>query len=136
MRHVSISDHKMPDGKINWETYKAAEKVARDQDVAAGVYCYTCGAYLIFSRGGRQQCAECRRLNEPGELTHSRFVRCPACGNSMSPSGHDYYELYDEGDHSVSCPECGHDFDVSTHTSYSFTSPARIAKAASDLEEE
>jgi uncharacterized CHY-type Zn-finger protein len=137
MRIVSVADHQTPDGKMDWKSYNAASEAARRQDINDGVYCSSCGAYLIFNRGGgRQRCGQCRGLSEPGELTHDRLIRCPACGDTFNPGDNDHYKLYGDGEHSVTCQNCDHQFEVSTHISYSFTSPPRISPAEDDEEPE
>lgn len=135
MRHVSFADHKGADGKIDWKAYNAASEAARKADIDDGIYCYKCGTYILFGRGGgRQLCGQCRGLHGSCETTHDRLVRCPKCRNTFSPQ-EDHYDLYGDGEHQVTCCECDHGFEVSTRVSYSFTSPALIAPEATEDEE-
>lgn len=127
MRHVSCSDFKRPDGKIDWDAHRKASEEARRLDVADGVFCRTCGSYLVLARGYSQECAQCQRLSNPEEFTHNHFVRCPACGvkcvsSDANSSGRD--GLFGHGDHTVFCEECQHQYMVNTDVSFCFTSPA------------
>lgn len=132
MRHVSYSEFKGPDGKIDWAAHRLAYEEARKLDVDDGVLCETCGTYLIFAKGHRQQCGQCKQLGDPGELIHDRFVRCPACGVTVGPSDANSsgrHGLFEDGDHTVFCNACDHEFMVNTQVSYAFTSPARLDRA-------
>lgn len=48
------------------------------------------------------------------EFFGNRNPKCPYCGE-------EWWELYEEGDHTVTCPSCDHDFIVRTSVSYSFS---------------
>ena len=47
--------------------------------------------------------------------------KCPHCGKKCEISTHDWYKLYEEGEHEVACPFCDEDFEVSTYVHYSFS---------------
>ena len=46
---------------------------------------------------------------------------CPYCGE-FNDMNHDFYELYEDGDHEVECHFCNKSFTVTTYVSYSFES--------------
>lgn len=48
------------------------------------------------------------------EFFGNRNPKCPYCGE-------EWWELYEEGDHTVTCPSCDHDFIVRTSVRYSFS---------------
>ena len=47
--------------------------------------------------------------------------KCPHCGEVCEISRHDWYELYEEGEHEKECPHCEGEFTISTHVSFSFS---------------
>lgn len=56
----------------------------------------------------------------PDGFWHGKSPKCPHCGEVCDISKHDWYDLYEEGEHEKSCPHCGGDFTISTHVSFSF----------------
>lgn len=121
---LSYDDYKKEDGSIDWNAYRKAE-------IANGDLCYQCGgsARLLGGPGHRVLCGSCERLstrlNE--EVDHASRIRCPKCGYVHVVDGDwDHYEIFAEGEHSLTCSECNHDFTIETHVSYSFTSPPRL----------
>ena len=127
---ISISDYKTADGGVDWKRYHAAQRVEHAAEVAAGRWCTRCNAYLLWAKGRPDKCGSCKALDQPGECQHSKFIRCPACGRAFDPSEQDYYSLYADGEHKITCGDCNHQYEISTRTSYTFTSPARLAPAA------
>jgi hypothetical protein len=129
MSITSISDHKLADGTLNWESYRLAQK-------ANGEICSKCGGYtsIFGGKGHPDQCPSCKSMDEPSEATHHSTIRCPACGHQMDVRDMERGELYEDGEHDVTCNECEHEFEVSTSVSFSFESPARVApKADADM---
>ncbi len=126
----NIADFKDASGQVNWPAYHAASQRERQAEIDSGQWCYQCGAYIIFSSrtAGRTRCSQCNRLDQPEEVRHDKFVRCPKCARAFDPSQADYYQLYREGEHTVHCPDCSERFEIETHVSYTFTSPARISE--------
>ena len=55
------------------------------------------------------------------EFFGNRNPKCPHSGESHKVSDREWWELYEEGDHTVTCPSCDHDFIVRTSVSYSFS---------------
>lgn len=47
--------------------------------------------------------------------------RCPHCGEECSVSANEWWQLHEEGDHTVECPHCDGEFSVATRVSYSFS---------------
>lgn len=47
--------------------------------------------------------------------------KCPHCGAECVVADHEWWKLYEEGEHEVSCPHCDEDFSVSTRVSYTFS---------------
>lgn len=123
---ILFSDFKKADGSLDWDAYRAAKNIEHKAEVAEGKYCYQCDRYLLWPKGHRELCSECKEVNGPGECSHHRYVRCPKCGRHFDPGEQDYYSLYEGGEHKVTCGDCSHQFEVSTRVSYTFTSPARI----------
>ena len=120
VKRVSIETHTR-DGDVNWDSYHAAEK-------QNGESCQECDAYIFSPLGYPSSCNSCLDMaRDNGEVTHEKYVRCPACNYHIDPDD-DYYELFADGDNAVSCPECDYDFVASTYVSYSFTSPPRVPK--------
>ena len=115
-----ISDHKKEDGSIDWESYRAAEKIENQIEVNEGKRCSDCGRYIIFAKGYPSLCGDCKSLRRDSDsVTHNRFVRCPECRETMEPE-----DIYEEGSHDIYCEHCDHEFTVITHISFSFKSPA------------
>jgi hypothetical protein len=135
---VSISDYKDASGKIDWDSYRAAERVERQADIDRGRYCYRCKAYIIFGgKGYKQLCYDCEQFDSnTDDITNPNFVRCPKCRHRMSIEDNELYDLYQDGEHQVTCSHCTHDFEVSTSVSYSFRSPALLDEDAESDEDE
>lgn len=132
---VSIADFKLADGRMDWPRYNAARQVEIAAEVAAGKWCSRCGHYLLFAKGHPDKCYSCKQLDNSGEVTHHKYIRCPKCLRTFDPSDADYYSLYRDGDHDIACPDCSHSFLISTRTSYTFTSPAKLDPAVAEHEE-
>ncbi len=132
---ISFADYKKPDGSVDWERYRVAQRAEREAEVNAGKWCSRCGHYLLFAKGHPNKCQECKSLDEPGEVQHHKFIRCPKCGRSFDPSDADYYSVYGDGEHKVTCGDCSHQFEISTRVSYTFTSPAKLDPATAEHEE-
>lgn len=112
----------------------AERKVKTEQ----GEYCYRCGTWILCLTppGYRRLCVQCRDVDRPGELDHSKFIRCPKCGKSWNPYDSEDFQVYESGNHDVQCDDCGHDFEVETSVSYSFTSPEMNVDEDEDDDEE
>ena len=116
---VNSDDYKLPNGSTNWNAVRSAR-------IRNGEICDQCGDPVIFHKGHQTTCGDCESLsNDPDEVSHSDYVRCPHCGKFWRPSDTEDYKCYGDGEHSLSCGHCGEDFEVTTYVSYSFTSPAR-----------
>ena len=66
----------------------------------------------------------CKALRESKDILEffaNKTPKCPHCGDDYDISKCDAWQLYEEGEHSVSCQSCDMDFDVSTRASYPFT---------------
>jgi len=124
---IMIADYTDADGHVDW---KALERARRQ----AGEVCYACNAMILPGKGVKSLCFDCTELNtEEGEVRHSTRIRCPHCA-TITDEHHlvhscEYYELREDGDHTIDCPECGKSFIVTTDISYTFTSPPRIVEA-------
>ena len=59
-----------------------------------------------------------------GDLVDDEYIRCPACGHTMSVSKDDLSNLYEEGLHDVYCQHCDALFQTCTYVSFLFKSPA------------
>jgi transposase-like protein len=46
---------------------------------------------------------------------------CPHCGETFSVDNHEWWSLYEEGEHEITCPDCDWDFQVTTRVSYTFS---------------
>ncbi len=96
------------------------------QEVEEGKWCCKCNAFLLFSHGFPERCADCQKIDKPDELRHDHFVRCPKCKSTWQPYEHEEYEVFEEGQHEICCQECDHSFEVETWIQYTFTSPPII----------
>jgi uncharacterized C2H2 Zn-finger protein len=123
---INDEDFSGPDGKIN---HSAANKAR----ITNGETCQKCGGYVTcLPSGTLTLCYSCRQLaDDPGEVTHDAFIRCPKCGHEEDTSqlDSDSGYIFEAGETDWACSECGHVFTVSTDVSYSFTSPEMLAKA-------
>lgn len=120
--NTSIADHKKPDGRIDWDSYNAAQ-------LANGEKCSRCGgiASLIFPPGHQALCPSCKRADsDAGQITHKDFIRCPKCRHQWSVDNEE--SIYSGGLHSVVCPKCDHEFEVVTMVSFSFESPELLTE--------
>lgn len=52
-------------------------------------------------------------------------VRCPHCGNCISPVDHDMHWLYEEGEHEIECPYCELSMKVQVEVKWSFTTESQ-----------
>jgi hypothetical protein len=124
---ISIDNYKLPDGRTNWEAYRAAK-------VANGELCRECGRYITFAKGYPSLCYECKSLqDDKGEVCHDNYIRCPYC-KSLSEGYHE--DLRGEGEHTVTCYECEKNFEVSVEYSVTYTSPALCETETEEEEEE
>lgn len=57
----------------------------------------------------------------PSDFWCDKVPRCPHCGRGCGPSEHDWYDLYEEGEHEKECPHCDGEFVISTSVSYSYS---------------
>ncbi len=58
----------------------------------------------------------------PSDYWGNKAPRCPHCGTECSVVEHEWWKLYEEGEHEVTCPHCdGGDFTVSVRVSYSYS---------------
>jgi len=126
---VSISDHENEDGTTNWDTYNAAQKVEKEEEVAKGERCKDCDRWVFNLRSGDgpQQCGECRHQDDKEEWDSDTNVRCPKCKDIWDPSANEQYDLMEDGEHTVTC-DCDHEFVVRTSVSWNFTSPELIGE--------
>lgn len=122
----SLEDCKRPDGSTDWTRYNELKKKEDEARIEKGELCRLCRRYIVWAKGYPQSCAECKAIDNPGELHHDREVRCPKCGHHWGVGDGEDYELYAEDAHPVTCGECNYDFEVVTHVSYTFVSPERI----------
>lgn len=113
---IRIDDYKKADGRIDFNAFHQAE-------VTLGERCYNCENLIMFSKGIKSLCHQCKDIDKIEEFDHDGLLRCPKCKETWSPQEREDYEVYGEGAHQVSCPECNYDFEVSTRVEYSFTSP-------------
>jgi hypothetical protein len=101
----------------------------REAAVANGDDCYQCGRMVSVWGGGkgyRRLCHECESLiSDPGEVSHSSRIRCPACGHVEEVYEKEDGRIYDEDGHDVYCSECDTEYRIRTMVSYTFTSPKR-----------
>jgi uncharacterized C2H2 Zn-finger protein len=100
-----------------------------DEEIEEGSRCYQCKKYLVAgllsSVRRRRRCHQCTKADDPGELDHDKFLRCPGCGHLWDPYEAEETGVFEEGPHDVRCPRCDREFEVETTISYSFTSPER-----------
>jgi len=123
---VKMEDFREKDGNLNHKAYRAAM-------IANGEYCQNCDRYLVFPKGVKTTCPECREIATSNEeVTSDRVIRCPRCRRTWEPPDQEDYEVMQDGEHPVSCSECGEDFDVSTSVSFTFTSPAMRPEVVKD----
>ena len=129
---ISFDDHRKADGAIDWPAYRKA-------CVDAGERCYRCDASIFSLRStySRRLCAECSKLdNDKDEVSHSNLIRCPKCRHQENVLEGDQYDLFGDGEHSVTCGQCGHEYKVSTWVSYTFKSPPLSPEEAEEPEDE
>lgn len=118
--YISLESFKKPNGFIDWDLLRNAEK-------NAGQRCFQCGQFIGRPAGHPSLCSECNALMKSTEAQqHSRLIRCPKCKHVFQASDFDDGTIYEEDDTEITCPECEHDFTVTTHVSYTFTSPPII----------
>lgn len=114
------------------EDISARLKRERQVKIDSGENCSRCGIWIFTLNGGpghRRECIACRAISEDrGEVSHTKYIRCPKCGESWNPWEGDDYDVFEEGPSSVTCGECDHEFEVTTTVSYTFTSPERVAE--------
>jgi DNA-directed RNA polymerase subunit RPC12/RpoP len=123
---IRIADHIGPDGRVDWDAYRAAQRANGDR-------CFVCGATILFGPGHLDRCNACKALDEDrDEVTHDDFVRCPKCRHTMNVR--EEYDLFQDGTHELACDECGHEFEVTTVVSYSFRSPELLPDADADAD--
>lgn len=105
------------DGKVDWAAYNRAQ-------IDYGIKCRTCKQYtsVFGARGYPRECSDCEaaRKRTGEEVTHDRYVRCPACMHLFEP---DMSEFRGEGETEFMCPECEHEFEATANVSVSWTSP-------------
>lgn len=112
---ISFEDHKDAEGKINWQSYDAAQ-------ITAGEKCRKCRKLIYPGKGYETSCYDCQSLSDGVSSVHSRFIRCPKCHTTWDPYESEDYNVFEEGEHEVWCSECEHEFVVSTTVSFSFDS--------------
>ena len=59
-----------------------------------------------------------------GEFDSDADLRCPHCGEVLSISDNEWWDMYSEDTHGVECPDCGGQFTIAAHATFTFTSPA------------
>jgi len=116
---ISFKDFEDKEGNANWESYRKAQ-------IAEGEICYQCKGYILFGSGGRRLCGNCEDIEDPDEVTHESFIRCPKCSHSWNAWDNEDYPTNDSEEMTVSCSDCDHEFDVGVRITYSFTSPELI----------
>lgn len=115
MTITMLDDHKKPDGRIDWESYRKAE-------IANGEVCYRCGQSIIFGVGYQRLCPSCEKLDKNTEEVESqKMLRCPHCGHQRHVDWEDC--IAREGEHTLYCDSCEKDFTITTRIEYYFTSP-------------
>lgn len=63
----------------------------------------------------------CKDAMDRLDFYGNRHPKCPHCGETCNVNEHEWWKLYEEGEHEVTCPHCDHDFTVSTSISYWFS---------------
>lgn len=121
---IEINNFKV-DGKIDWNAYRKAQ-------IRNGESCSRCKEYILFPKGYETFCSRCEDLENPEELVHNTFIRCPNCLKSWDPARSEDYDVFQEGENDVCCHECNFDFIVSTHVKHTFYSPPLIEKEKSN----
>jgi hypothetical protein len=106
---IRIADHIGPDGRVDWDAYRAAQRANGDR-------CFVCGAMILFGPGHLDRCNACKALDEDRDEVTVR----------------EEYDLFQDGTHELACDECGHEFEVTTDVSYSFRSPELLPDADAD----
>jgi uncharacterized Zn-finger protein len=66
------------------------------------------------------------RTSDDLELFRNKDPKCPHCGYVCRIADHEWWELYDDGDHEVTCPSCDREFTVETCVSYSFSTNEQV----------
>lgn len=90
-----------------------------------GEVCTKCGSFIYPPTGEPRMCDRCEDINKPGELHHDRYIRCPACGDTVDVMESEDYDLLGDGEHEFWCDKCDTKFTFTTNVTYSFVSPER-----------
>ena len=126
---IKMRDYEGPNGRVDWESYRKAQK-------NAGELCSCCGSYILElgrpSPSGPRECGDCQDMtSDPDEVHHADLLRCPACGSRFRVDSE--MGLYEAGfcdePGSVYCPDCEHDFEVKVRVTFEYTSPPRIQES-------
>jgi hypothetical protein len=128
----TIDEFKDKNGQLDWEAYSKYAKETKEREIEDGMWCYKCGAFL-FSKGYRQLCMACQKIDQPEGFSHDQFIRCPKCTRAWRPEEREQYEVFQaDDDHEVWCYDCDTMFEISTYIQYTFTSPPLLANKTSE----
>jgi hypothetical protein len=61
------------------------------------------------------------KSKEPLEFWRNDEPKCPHCGKECTISENEWWNLYEEGEHTKECPSCESEFLISTNVEYSFS---------------
>ena len=56
-----------------------------------------------------------------GDFAFNGSPKCPHCGSDCHIRENEWWDLYEEGEHTKECPHCDGEFVISTRVSYSFS---------------
>jgi len=116
---VRLADYKNDD-KIDWDSYKTAQK-------NNGEICQKCNAYQFPAQGHLAICFDCVSIaTDRDEVTHNHLARCPVCRETWRPEEMWLTECTSDSSRDLYCPTCNHEFTVEVHIVSSLTSPPLV----------
>lgn len=120
---IKMADYEDKKGKVNWQAYRKAQ-------IDAGEKCYRCGTYTLFGEKYRHLCQDCKALDDnPNEIRHSSYIRCPHCGHYENIWDMEYYDYLTEGIHEYNCENCEKEYDFQTYIEFTFESQKRAGES-------
>lgn len=115
-----LTDFQDEEGHFDFDAYHKA-KVMNGDD------CQVCGTMIMWGgKGYPETCYKCKAIDNPDELTHEKFIRCPKCGHKWDPYETEDYDVLQEDGGEVWCDECDYKFHVGCWVTYTLTSPPRL----------